>query len=193
MRAVAKAHRRTGVPDHRAHPPGHARPGWRCSRCSARRGSTRAASCSATAATPPTSTTCSELADAGFVLGMDRFGINLDTTFEARADIVVEMCRRGYAEQHGARPTDASCYIDWIDPAVHGGAAAVALPHIHEDVLPYLREHGVTDEQIDTMLVANPRRLLRAGRKLLTATTPAARRAAHSLGGGCRSGLTDLA
>jgi phosphotriesterase-related protein len=30
--------------------------------------------------------------------------------------------------------------------------------HIHEDVLPYLREHGVTDEQIETMLVATPRR-----------------------------------
>jgi phosphotriesterase-related protein len=25
-------------------------------------------------------------------------------------------------------------------------------------VLPYLREHGVTEEQIETMLVQNPRR-----------------------------------
>jgi phosphotriesterase-related protein len=41
----------------------------------------------------------SELADAGFVLGMDRFGINLETTFEARADVLVEMCRRGYTER----------------------------------------------------------------------------------------------
>ena len=30
--------------------------------------------------------------------------------------------------------------------------------HIHEEVLPYLREHGVTEEQIETMLVGNPRR-----------------------------------
>ena len=30
--------------------------------------------------------------------------------------------------------------------------------HIHDDVLPYLREHGVTDDQIDQMLVGNPRR-----------------------------------
>jgi phosphotriesterase-related protein len=29
---------------------------------------------------------------------------------------------------------------------------------IHRDVLPALREQGVTDEQITTMLVANPRR-----------------------------------
>ena len=53
---------------------------------------------------------------------------------------------------------DASCYIDWLAPGRDGPAAAVALPHIHDDVLPYVREHGVTDEQIETMLVANPRR-----------------------------------
>ena len=35
------------------------------------------------------------LADLGLVLGMDRFGINLATTFEARADTLVAMVRRG--------------------------------------------------------------------------------------------------
>ena len=30
--------------------------------------------------------------------------------------------------------------------------------HIGEDVFPYLLEHGVTEEQIDTMLVDIPRR-----------------------------------
>jgi phosphotriesterase-related protein len=99
----------------------------------------------------------SELADAGFVLGMDRFGINLETTFEARADVVVEMCRRGYAESM-VLSQDASCYIDWVDPGVMSMLTQWRYTHIHEDVLPYLREHGVTDEQIETMLVANPRR-----------------------------------
>jgi len=99
----------------------------------------------------------SELADAGFLLGMDRFGINLDTTFEARADIVVEMCRRGYAGSM-VLSQDAACYIDWVDPGVMALLTDWRYTHIHEDVLPYLRAHGVTDEQIDTMLVANPRR-----------------------------------
>ena len=31
--------------------------------------------------------------------------------------------------------------------------------HIHDEVLPYAREHGVTEEQIATMLTANPRHL----------------------------------
>ncbi|MGX1672846.1 phosphotriesterase family protein [Streptomyces sp. NPDC055400] len=51
---------------------------------------------------------------------MDRFGINLETTFEARAETVVEMCRRGYADRM-VLSQDASCYIDWIDPAVELG------------------------------------------------------------------------
>jgi phosphotriesterase-related protein len=98
-----------------------------------------------------------ELADAGFVLGMDRFGINLETTFEARADTVVETCRRGYAASM-VLSQDASCDIDWVDPGVMAMLTQWRCTHIREEVLPYLHEHGVTDEQIETMLVANPRR-----------------------------------
>ncbi len=98
----------------------------------------------------------SELAEAGFVLGMDRFGINLDTTFEARADIVVEMCRRGFAESM-VLAHDAACYIDWIAPEVMAFLPQWHYLHIEQDVLPYLRANGVTDKQINTMLVDNPR------------------------------------
>lgn len=100
----------------------------------------------------------SELAEAGFVLGMDRFGINLDTTFEARADIVVEMCRRGFADQM-VLSQDAACYIDWIDPAAKAFLPQWHYLHIGEEVLPYLRDHGVTDDQVETMLVHTPRRV----------------------------------
>jgi phosphotriesterase-related protein len=97
------------------------------------------------------------LADAGFVLGMDRFGVNVATTFEARADTVVELCARGYAESM-VLSQDAACYIDWIDPTVMGLMTQWHYLHIHDEVLPYLREHGVTDKQIDAMLIENPRR-----------------------------------
>jgi phosphotriesterase-related protein len=100
-----------------------------------------------------------ELAEAGFVLGMDRFGLNLATTFEARADIVVELCRRGFADQM-VLSQDASCYIDWVDPNVLPFLPQWHYLHIGEEVLPYLREHGVTEEQVTTMLVDVPRRVL---------------------------------
>jgi phosphotriesterase-related protein len=99
-----------------------------------------------------------ELADDGFILGMDRFGVNIDTTFESRADTVAELCRRGYADRM-VLAHDAACYIDWIDPNI---LAVMATQwhylHIGDDVLPYLREQGVSGEQIDTMLVDVPRR-----------------------------------
>ncbi len=99
----------------------------------------------------------SELAEAGFVLGMDRFGINLETTFEARADIVVEMCRRGFAGSM-VLSQDAACYLDWIDPDVMAFLPQWNYEHISTEVVPYLLEHGVTQEQVDQMLVDNPRR-----------------------------------
>ncbi len=98
----------------------------------------------------------SALADQGFILGMDRFGLNVETTFEARADTLVEMCRRGYADRM-VLAHDAACYIDWIDPNVLAMLTQWNYLHIQDDVLPYVREQGVSDAQIETMLVDTPR------------------------------------
>ena len=99
----------------------------------------------------------SALADEGFILGMDRFGISVETTSEARADTVAELCRRGYADRM-VLSHDAACYIDWIDPNVLATMTQWNYQHIHDDVLPYLLQHGVTDDQIDTLLIQTPRR-----------------------------------
>jgi phosphotriesterase-related protein len=106
-----------------------------------------------------------ELADAGFILGMDRFGINVgQATFEARAATLVEMCRRGYAASM-VLSQDAACYIDWIDPAVLPFLPQWHYLHLGQEVLPYVRERGVTGEQVQTMLAEVPRRLFEsAGR-----------------------------
>ena len=55
-------------------------------------------------------------------------------------------------------PRTRPCYIDWIDPNVRPFLSQWHYLHIHDEVLPYAREHGVTEEQIATMLTANPRR-----------------------------------
>jgi len=101
------------------------------------------------------------LAEAGFTLGMDRMGINLATTMEQRCDVVVELCRRGFAERM-VLSHDAACYIDWIDPAMIPLMPQWNYLHIEREVLPYLREKGVTEEQITAMLVDNPRRYFEA-------------------------------
>lgn len=156
MRAVAKAHHRTGVPITVHTHPG-TQTGLAVQRVFGEEGVDPGRIVLGHSGDSTDADHLSALADAGFVLGMDRFGINLDTTFEARADVVVEMCRRGYAERM-VLSQDASCYIDWIDPGVMELMTQWRYTHIHEEVLPYLREHGVTEEQIETMLVTNPRR-----------------------------------
>lgn len=97
------------------------------------------------------------LADAGSYLGMDRFGLDVLAPFEQRVDTVAELVRRGYRDRL-VLSHDASCFIDWfpIDPT-----AVVPnwnYTHISQDVLPALLERGVTPEDLDVMLVANPRR-----------------------------------
>jgi len=99
-----------------------------------------------------------QLADAGSILGMDRFGLDLLLPFEERVNTVAELCKRGYADRM-ALAHDASCFIDWFDQE----AKKQAVPkwnyrHISEDVLPALRERGVSDADITTMLVDVPRR-----------------------------------
>ncbi|MGZ6855321.1 MAG: phosphotriesterase family protein, partial [Mycobacteriaceae bacterium] len=102
------------------------------------------------------------LADAGSLLGMDRFGLDVLLPFEERVNTVAELARRGYAEKM-VLAHDASCFIDWFD----ADAKEQAVPnwnytHISDDVLPALLERGVTGEQITTMLVDNPRRYFEA-------------------------------
>ncbi len=100
-----------------------------------------------------------ELIAAGSYLGMDRFGIDLILPFEDRVNIVATMCERGHADKM-VLSHDANCYFDALPEEL----TAVATPnwhylHIHNDVIPALKERGVTDEQVHTMLVDNPRRI----------------------------------
>ncbi len=158
MRAVARAHRRTGAPITVHTHPGH-HTGLEVERLLCREeGVDPGRVVLGHSGDSTDADHLSALADLGFVLGMDRFGIHAgDATFDKRCDIVVEMCRRGYADRM-VLSHDAACYIDWIDPNVISMMDQWHYLHIGDDVLPYLREHGVDEDQIDTMLVANPRR-----------------------------------
>jgi len=160
MRAVAKAHLATGTPiTVHTHP--RSKTGREVSRVMADEGVNPRRVVLGHSGDSTDAAHLIELADKGFWLGMDRFGINLGISFEERADIVVEMCRRGYAEQM-VLAHDASCFIDWLDPTLLAFLPQWNYFHIENDVLPYLREHGVTDDQIATMLVDNPRRIFEA-------------------------------
>jgi phosphotriesterase-related protein len=100
-----------------------------------------------------------ELIRRGSWLGMDRFGVDVFLSFEDRVKVVAELCARGHHDRI-LLSHDTSCFDDGLPPA----AVAAALPrwnylHILRDVVPARRDRGVTAGQIDTMLVANPRRV----------------------------------
>ena len=55
---------------------------------------------------------------------------------------------------------DASCYIDWLPEEASGHRCRDwHYLHITSDVDPRAEGAGVTDEQIDQMLVENPRKI----------------------------------
>ena len=109
-----------------------------------------------------------ELIANGSILGMDRFGIDGFLPTDKRVEVIAELCQRGYADRM-VLSHDASCYLDWIP----GEIPPSTMPHWHylhisQDVLPMLREAGVTDAQIDTMLIDTPAPLPGEPRRLLT-------------------------
>ncbi|CAA9363613.1 MAG: Aryldialkylphosphatase (phosphotriesterase) (paraoxonase), putative (php) [uncultured Frankineae bacterium] len=102
-----------------------------------------------------------ELADAGCLLGMDRFGLDIYNPTASRIDTIVALAEQGYADRM-VLSHDASCYIDYFPGETQAAVAQVApnwnYTHISSDVLPVLRSRGVSDEQVRQMLVEAPRR-----------------------------------
>ncbi|WP_131732383.1 phosphotriesterase family protein [Actinomadura formosensis] len=98
------------------------------------------------------------LADAGSLLGLDRFGLDAFLPLQQRIDTLVGLVRRGYAESIVVSH-DASCFMDFV--------SVEERPQLGEkwnyrliptEVIPALREAGVADRTIETILVDNPRR-----------------------------------
>ncbi|MFI6497001.1 phosphotriesterase [Nonomuraea typhae] len=100
-----------------------------------------------------------ELLAGGSYLGMDRFGIDTISPFADRVRIVADLCARGHADRL-VLSHDSYCFNDRFDPdVVRRRHPDYHLLHISRDVLPALRERGVTEDQIQLMLVDNPRRI----------------------------------
>jgi len=156
LRAVAAAHRATGVPI-TTHTHAHSRRGLDQQRIFTEEGVDLSRVIIGHSGDTTDIDYLEELVTAGSYIGMDRFGVDNVLSFDDRVDTVAKMCARGHAGRM-VLAHDASCYIDWLPEE----ALPLVLPnwhylHIHNDVLPALRERGVTEEQITTMLVDNPR------------------------------------
>ncbi len=158
LRAVARAHRETGVPIS-THTHAGTRRGLEQQEIFAAEGVDLSRVVIGHSGDTTDVAYLEELLANGSYLGMDRFGIDL-VPFDDRVGIVATMCDRGHADRM-VLSHDASCFIDWLP----NDLLPVVMPnwhylHIHRDVLPALRDRGVTEQQIRTMLVDNPKRVL---------------------------------
>ena len=158
LHAVAKAHRITGVPIS-THTHAHTRRGLEQQTIFAAEGVDLSRVVIGHSGDTTDIDYLEELIASGSYLGMDRFGIDTMLPFEDRVNTVVKMCERGHADKM-VLSHDAMCYSDWFPE----GVLEHVVPnwnylHIQKDVLPALKQRGVTDEMIETMLVTNPRQI----------------------------------
>jgi phosphotriesterase-related protein len=99
------------------------------------------------------------IADTGAWLGCDRFGIEHFNPLADRIRTLLALLAEGYGDRvHLSH--DAACFLDFMigDPNFADEKPDYLL--ISNQVLPALREQGVTQAQIDEIMIANPRRFL---------------------------------
>jgi phosphotriesterase-related protein len=98
------------------------------------------------------------MADRGSMLGMDRFGLDVFLPFEDRIRTIVELVARGYADRLVVSH-DQTCRLDWATPArVRSVLPRWNLRLVSDEVVPALRAAGVGEDDLDAILVRNPRR-----------------------------------
>ncbi len=158
LRAVAKAHRRTGVPIS-THTDARTEQGLAQQDIFESEGVDLSRVVIGHSGDTDDIEYLTKLLQRGSYIGMDRFGLDIYLTTEKRVAVVARLCEMGYADRM-LLSQDAAVHIDWFPPEVMPNLGPNWNHfHIVDDVLPALRRAGVTDEQIRLMMVDNPRRL----------------------------------
>jgi phosphotriesterase-related protein len=98
-----------------------------------------------------------QIIDNGSYLGWDRCGLGVTVPLDTQLDTLAKLCERGYASRVMLSHDKAS-FTDWFTNAEQD----FVLPdwqfsYIHSRLLPGLRERGVAEDQIEQMLIRNPR------------------------------------
>jgi len=98
----------------------------------------------------------------GVYIAFDRIGLDIITPFEVNVKNVSELCKLGFANKIMLSHDTVNVWLG--RPPVYPEQYKVGfknwhIDHISKDFLPAIKAQGVTDEQIKTMMVDNPRNL----------------------------------
>lgn len=95
---------------------------------------------------------------SGCFIGMDRFGLEAYLPTDKRVQTVATLCEKGYAGQM-VISHDSCSFQDFFDGEyIEKFAPNWCYEHVPRDVLPALAEAGVSQADINTMMVANPKK-----------------------------------
>jgi phosphotriesterase-related protein len=103
--------------------------------------------------------------EKGVYIGMDRYGLEIFLPFESRNATVIALLERGYADRMFLSQ-DFCATLDWYPVEMEqqlldaGAAKGWSMTLVLDQVIPILREGGMTDEQLEQMMVLNPKRWL---------------------------------
>lgn len=117
-----------------------------------------------------------KLAERGTFVGIDRVGLEILAPDSRRADHVATLVGEGYTERI-CLSQDHICTLTaprpsyWVPPEARAARAAMAdeirwqstlrpYTYLYNDFVPMLLDRGVTQAQIESIFVDNPRRLL---------------------------------
>ena len=101
------------------------------------------------------------LIDKGVYVGLDRFGIEMYLPYDQRIPTTLTLLERGYADRIFLA-ADSCATIDWFPPEIAEQLAAAGMVKdwtiriVPERVIGDLRDGGMTEEQLETMMVRNP-------------------------------------
>ena len=104
------------------------------------------------------------LLDTGCWIGMDRYGLDIYLPTEQRQATVLALLEKGHADRMFLSQ-DWCSTLDYFTEAVEEQLVPTAAPNwsmtfLFEQVIPELKERGMTEEQLDQMMVENPKRWL---------------------------------
>ncbi len=104
------------------------------------------------------------LLETGCWIGMDRYGLDLFLPTDRRNATVLALLESGYDDRMFLSQ-DYCSSIDWFPREIQEHLKANEVPEwsmtfLFERVIPELKEGGMTDEQLDQMMVENPKRWL---------------------------------
>jgi phosphotriesterase-related protein len=99
------------------------------------------------------------IARRGAFVGLDRFGLDFLLSDDLRMKNLMELVAAGFRDQVVLSQDYPVCLLGRFGVDLSRIAPNWGITHIFKSIIPRLKEMGLTDEDVKTLLVSNPKRL----------------------------------